>query len=168
MDVPHIACVGTAMGQVLGSLGAWTSWFVAAGMWSSSEAAGRLVLSLAQLVTVALLPMFHTKTQHRPKKWEIWSNTFLCISLLPGEWLHPEPLACAGPFLPISCVRGKDVHHSRTPSWAFKSISQPWCCCSYATRIQIQTNWLTSTKRTPIAPQKTTKGGRSVWWGHHS
>lgn len=127
MDVPHTACVGTAMGQMLGlsPLGAWMGWFVAAGMRSSSEAAGRLVLSLAQLVTVAPLPTFQTKTQHHPKKWEIWSSTFLCISLLPGEWLHPELLACVGPFLPISYVRGKDVHHSRTLSWDFESISQP-------------------------------------------
>lgn len=45
----HSACVGTAVGQALGlgPLGAWTGWFVAAGMGSSSEATGRLVLSLA-------------------------------------------------------------------------------------------------------------------------
>lgn len=126
MDVPHTACVGTAVGQALGLglLGAWTGRFVAAGMGSSSEGAGRLVLSLAQLVTVAPLPMFHTKTQQLPKKWEIWSNTFLCISLLPRERLHPEPLACAGPFLPSSCVRDKDVHHYRMLSWDFNCISQ--------------------------------------------
>lgn len=100
MDVPHTARVGTAKGQAwgLGPLGAWAGWFVAAGMGSPSEAAGRLVLSLAPLVTVAPLPMSHVMTQHRSKKWEIWSNTLLCISLLPGEWLHPEPFGLCWPL----------------------------------------------------------------------
>lgn len=82
----------------LGPLGAWAGWFVAAGMGSPSEAAGRLVLSLAPLVTVAPLPMSHVMTQHCSKKWEIWSNTLLCTSLLPGEWLQPEPFGLCWPL----------------------------------------------------------------------
>jgi len=67
-------------------------WFVAAGLGSPI---------LAQLVTVALLPMFHVTSQHLPKQRENW-----CISLLPREWLHPgcnepcQPLAHAGPVFP--------------------------------------------------------------------
>lgn len=118
MDVPHTPCTGAAMGQALGlgPLGPWAGWFVAAGLGSSSEAVGTLVLFLAQLVTVAPLSTFHITIQHLPKKWETWFNALLCISLPPGEWLHPgynepsQPLACAGPFLPTSCVRGKGVH----------------------------------------------------------
>lgn len=65
MDVPHTPAVGTAMGQVLGlgPLGAQGGWFVGAGLGSSSEAVGRLVLFLAQLVMVAPLHMFHIMTQ---------------------------------------------------------------------------------------------------------
>ena len=129
MDVPHTPCTGAAVGQALGlgPLGAWAGWFVAAGLGSSSEAVGRLVLFLAQLVTVAPLSTFHITIQHLPKKWETWFNTLLCISLPPGEWLHPgcnelsQPLACAGPFLPTSCVRGKGVHWSRTLSWELEA-----------------------------------------------
>lgn len=121
MDVPRTPPIGTAMGQVLGlgPLGAQAGWFVDAGLGPSSEAVGRLVLFLAQLVTVAPLLMFHIMTQYLSKKWETWFNTLLCISLPAREWLHPGcnelslPLACPGPFFPTSYVRGEGVHWSR-------------------------------------------------------
>lgn len=113
MDVPHNPRVGTAMGQALGlgPLRVRADWFVAAGLGSSSEAVGRLVLFLAQPVTVAPLPTFHIMTQHHPKKQETWFCTLLCISLLhPGCNEASQPLACTDPFLPTSRVRGKGVN----------------------------------------------------------
>lgn len=125
MDALCSPRVGAAVGQALGlgPLGAQAGWLVAAGLGSSSEAVGRLVLFLAQPVTVAPLPTVDIMTQHLPMKWETWFNTLLCISLPPRGWLHPgcsepsQPLSCAGPFLPTSHVRGKGVHWSRTLSW---------------------------------------------------
>lgn len=147
MDVPQTPHVGTAVGQELGlgPLGAQAGWFVAAGLGSSSKAVGILVL-FSTAGDGGPLPTIHIMTQHIPKKWETWFNTLLFISLPPGEWLHPEcnepsqPLACAGPFLPTSHVRGKGVHWSRTLSWdleahfiatmllllCYKAQNSPW------------------------------------------
>lgn len=120
-------------GTGAGPLGAWTGWFVAAGMGSSSEATGRLVLSLARLWQWHHCPCFIQRpstTLRSGRSGPTPSFASLCC-LQSGCTLSPWPV------LPSSYIRDKDVQHSRTLSWDFKSISQSWRCCSYATRYRI-------------------------------